>query len=59
MSIGCHERFDFEFYHYVATYNLVRRKKLLEKINRFKNDKEILIFNNDQESETYLQKLKS
>ena len=57
MSVGCKERFDLEFYHYVATYNLVRRKKLLEKINRFKEEKEILVFKNDQESEAYLQKL--
>ncbi len=59
MPVGCHERFDFEFYHYVATYNLIRRKKLLEKINRLKGDKEVLIFKNDQESEAYLRKLKS
>ena len=59
MTIGCHERFDLEFYHYVATYNLVRRKKLLEKINRFKNDKEILVFKSDQETAAYLRKLQS
>lgn len=57
MPEGCHERFDLEFYHYVATYNLVRRKKLLEIINSFKKEKQIFVFKNDQETDAYLQGL--
>ena len=33
MPIGCKERFDFGFLHYVAIFNLTRRKNILEKLN--------------------------
>lgn len=58
MAAGCDERFDLEFYHYVATFNFVQRKKLLEKISAQK-DKQIVIFRNDRESEAFLENLKS
>jgi len=31
MPKGCKERFNLEFYHYVALYNFLRRKKLIKK----------------------------
>lgn len=59
MPEGCKERFDLEFYHYVATFNLMRRKPLLDKLKRVEGEKSIHIFNNDQASETYLNELRS
>ncbi len=29
MPAGCRERFDLDFYHYLATFNLIRRPRLL------------------------------
>jgi len=57
MPVGCHERFDLEFYHYVATYNLIRRKKRLEKLKGLKDQKQILRFQNDKEVGAYLKEL--
>lgn len=57
MSVGCNERFDLEFYHYVATFNLIRRKSLLKKLEKIQDQKNILIFKNDQETEKYLNAL--
>ena len=57
MTKGCKERFDLNFYHYVATYNLKRRKPLLEKLENYKNEKQILIFKNDKEANEFLSKI--
>lgn len=57
MPEGCEERFDLEFYHYVATFNLVRRKKLLEKLEKLQDKKHILILKNNQEVENYFKSL--
>ena len=57
MPIGCKERFDLKFYHYVATYNLTRRKNILESLRKIKEKKQILIFKNDIESDSFLKKL--
>jgi len=59
MPEGCTERFDLNFYHYVATYNLVRRKGTLEKLDRLKGEKQILIFKTDKESDNFLKKIKN
>lgn len=58
MPDGCRERFDLEFYHYVATFNLVRRKKILSLLNSKKNEKRIFTFKDDRESEYFLKSLK-
>lgn len=57
MPQGCKERFNLEFYHYVATFNLTRRKKLMEKLNRVSANKKIVIFRNDIESDRFLEEL--
>jgi len=57
MSEGCRERFDLEFYHYVAFFNLTRRKKMMEKLEDLKDQKKVLIFQNDLEVEAYLKEL--
>lgn len=58
MSEGCNERFDWIFYHYVATYNKTRRPGLLKKLDQFKNEKQVLILRNDRETSNFLEKLK-
>lgn len=58
MPEGCKERFDLEFYHYVATFNLTRRKSLLDKLKTFKEEKEVIILKSDKESHTFLKNIK-
>ena len=54
MTEGCVERFDLEFYHYVAVYNLTRRKSLLNKLRSLPAEKSIFILRNDGEVEQFL-----
>lgn len=54
MTNGCEERFDLDFYHYVATYNLTRRKKLLEKMDALSSEKTVYILRNDKEVNQFL-----
>lgn len=57
MPPGCRERFDIGFLHYVATYNIIRRKKYLRMMDELKGQKTIHIFNTDQEVDQFLQSL--
>ena len=56
MPEGCHERFDLGFYHYVATYNMIRREKLLTMLETLSGNKNIYIIRNDKEAEHILKK---
>lgn len=58
MVKGCKERFDLNFYYYVASFNLKRRKKLLSALEKHKEHKQILIFRNDKESSDFLKQIK-
>jgi len=58
MPEGCKERFDLEFYHYVLTYNMIRRKSLLNKLNNLSN-KKIVVIKNDKEADAYIDNLKA
>ena len=58
MPTGCKERFDIAFLHYVATFNAIRRKQNLAKLDRFKNNKTVIIFKNDTEADTFLNTIK-
>lgn len=57
MPIGCAERFDFNFFFYVATFRFRRKNALLEKLASNKDKKHILIFNNDSEVKAFLETL--
>ncbi len=57
MPPGCRERFDLDFYHYVATFNLMRRKNLLRKLAAVEGEKRVVIFRNDGEAERFLERL--
>ncbi len=56
MSKGCKERFDFNFYYYVATFNLLRRKSLISKLNNLSKNKKIVILKNDNQVSKFLEK---
>lgn len=57
MPEGCAERFDWEFLHYVAVFNIVQKPKLLQKIEAVKTEKKVFIFKNDKEAQLFLDKL--
>lgn len=56
MSRGCKERFDFKFYHYVATYKLRRRKRLINKLNGLSESKKVIILKNDNQANQFLER---
>lgn len=58
MTEGCPERLDFEFLHYVATFNLVKRKAILGKLDKVKDQKVLKVFKNDRDAEAFLDYLK-
>ena len=57
MAEGCKERFDFEFLHYVATFNITRGKKLLKKLKKLEKTKQVFILNNDRATEKFIDSL--
>jgi len=59
MPEGCRERFDWPFYHYVLTYNLRRRRKMLELLNSLEDRKRIVILNSSRQIDSFLQSLHS
>jgi adenylate kinase family enzyme len=58
MPSGCKERFDIEFLHYVATFNFIKRKRILEKLEALKNEKVVKIFKKDMEATKFLHSIK-
>ena len=57
MVEGCPERFDLEFMHYVLTFNLRNRKKLLKKLEGLKNEKQVFIFQKEKEIIKFINEL--
>ncbi len=57
MTDGCRERFDLEFYHYVATFNATRRPAILTKLAAYSERKDVRILKSDAEINRYLQGL--
>ncbi len=56
MPPGCNERYDFDFLHYVAMFNLTRRKKILEKLQQQdKSQIEVIIIKDDRDIEKTLE----
>jgi adenylate kinase family enzyme len=56
MPPGCKERFDLGFLHYVAVFNLIRKKKLLRKLSILKEEKRVFILRNQKEIESFIKK---
>ena len=58
MPEGCKERWDWDFMHYVATYNIVRKKRSMELIKKYENQIDLVILNSDREVDNFLDNLK-
>ena len=54
MPTGCAERFDLDFYHYVATFNMRRRKGILRKLKKVEDEKQIFRLTNNKAIEKFL-----
>ena len=54
MPEGCPEKFDWEFLKYVYHFNQHNRPELMQLLTQYKNDKEILIFENDNQVEAFI-----
>ncbi len=59
MVKGCKERFDWDFLHYVAVFNLVTRKRVIQKIKELKKDQTFYRLTNDKEIEEFVANIKS
>lgn len=57
MPEGCRERFDWKFYHYVLTFNIRRRKKILQLLGALQDQKRIFILKNNHEVHSFLRSL--
>ena len=57
MPEGCKERFSFDFLHYVATYNMLRKKKLLNKLNSLEGEKKIYRISKNRDIKTFLSEI--
>ena len=57
MTDGCTERFDLDFLHYVATFNLTRAAKLQSKLDKLQDIKQVLILKNDADTTQLLAQL--
>lgn len=59
MPEGCAERFDFDFIHYVATFNLLRRKSTLKKLNSLQQKKTVVRIKNNEDIRRFLEEMSS
>ena len=57
MPEGCAERFDMDFLHYVATFNLIKRPQIMKRLEKYGAGKEIIIFKNDRQKLRFLERL--
>ena len=55
---GCKEKFDLSFIFYVATYNIKRRKFIVEVLEKYP-DKDIMYFKKQKDLNKWVSKLKS
>lgn len=59
MPKECKERFDANFIHYVATFNIRKRKNLLKKLGDQDGRKSIIVLRNDNEVSEFLNSIKT
>ena len=57
MPDGCRERFHFGFFHYVATFNMVRGKSILARLNNCRENANVVVLKSDKEVHAYLENL--
>lgn len=58
MTAGCPERFDLQFFHYVLTYNLTRRKANLKKLESLKNEKQVFVLRKKKDIQAFFENIK-
>lgn len=59
MTPGCNERFNWEFYHYVAMFNVVRRPGILRRLEGVDATKDIHIIKNNKNIQDLLERIKA
>jgi len=57
MPVGCKERFDLEFYHYVLTFNKRKRKGILSKLDKVKYEKQVYTLKSDTQTRKFISSL--
>ncbi len=57
MPEGCRERWDWNFMHYVAVFNLIRRPSILKILNTYKDNVDTVILKNDGEVSAFFEKI--
>jgi hypothetical protein len=57
MGEGCNEKFSWEFLKYVYHYNETRRPKILDSLERYRPNKEVIILRNRRAVKNYLRKM--
>jgi len=58
MTEGCPERFDLQFFHYVLTYNLRRRKSNLKKLETLKKEKQVFVLRKEEDISAFFKNIK-
>lgn len=59
MIEGCKERFDWEFIHYVAVFNIVSKKRILHKLKKINNNQNLHILKNAPQIQKFLEGTKT
>lgn len=59
MNEGCPEKLDINFIKWVWGYNKNKKPEILSKLNKFSNQKNIIIFNNSSEIDSFIYDLKN
>jgi len=58
MTEDCPERFDLQFFHYVLTYNLRRRKSNLKKMETWKKEKQVFVLRKEEDISAFFKNIK-
>ncbi len=58
MPDGCRERWDWNFMHYVAVFNWVRRPSIMRLLERYNDKVETIILKNDKDVSRFFTKIK-
>jgi len=54
MALGCPERFNWEFMHYILRYNWISRPRILRKLKALPEEKQVFILKSDREVQNLL-----
>jgi len=57
MTEDCPERWDWEFFHYVITFNLVRKNSLLKRLKENQTGKSLFILKKQSEIDSFFENL--